>query len=198
MFDEKKVWDRLEEVEILSTPVRTPGAVDTLHFLAYHGLSHLWGEQRLIRDFALYAKHRGDDRVWREAVDKAEERGFLVMFLAAVQLAVTHENLDIPDFVAGLLTGKKNVQAMANRYGRQLESGGGIPALKTLLSRRHVWDSRWDRFQWFFRLLFKPNVYDHAWIRLPPALGPVYYLHRPLRLMWRSAFSRLQVKRNAC
>jgi hypothetical protein len=48
----------------------------------------------------------------------------------------------------------------------------------------------WDRWRYFWRLIWTPGTGDLAAVRLPEALFPLYRIVRIGRLMWRVARSR--------
>ncbi len=50
----------------------------------------------------------------------------------------------------------------------------------------------WDKLRYFATVVFAPQLTDRDFLRLPPALGFLYYAIRPLRLAWKWGWQFLQ------
>ncbi len=50
----------------------------------------------------------------------------------------------------------------------------------------------WDKLRYFATVVFAPQLTDCDFLRLPPALGFLYYVIRPLRLAWKWGWQFVQ------
>jgi hypothetical protein len=90
--------------------------------------------------------------------------------------------------VAAALAGEPRVAALQRQAWQQLFARGD--AAPPYLERNRFWlaarDGVADRAASLWLRLWTPTVNDWRFARLPDALYPLYYLVRPVRLVWHA------------
>ncbi len=165
---------------------------DLLVYLAAHGARHGWLRLFWLNDLA--ALMRGGSvcdwaRVLATADDHRQRRPLLMgLYLAGLLFEV-----DLPQVVQNALTADPSLSAQALKmvpilfpepadteaFPLHLPTWFGIRWISSLS------DSRRRRFTTLAQFAFVPNERDWARLRLPDPLFALYYLLRPLRLLWQ-------------
>ncbi|MBI5439660.1 MAG: nucleotidyltransferase family protein [Deltaproteobacteria bacterium] len=185
VLDDARAWERAETVDLVGVPVRTLGPVDTVVYLALHGMKHAWCSSYLVDDFARYAAARATAEVWCQVMEEARARGCLRLVLVAVALARLRSGAEFPAAVLEALGRDDRARGVAEALHRELDTREKERrGLRATLMRRHAWDTPGGRIRWLGRLLFTPNLNDLAFVRLPPRLSSLYLVVRPVRLAW--------------
>jgi hypothetical protein len=176
---------RRRTVELDGRTVATLGRDDALVALCLGGTSELWSRVRYAVDVAELLQARGAHD-WPGLLDRAGEDGTLRMVLLGVSLGCDHAGLALPGPVAAALAAEPGVAALQRRAWRGLFARGD--AAPPHLERNRFWlaarDRVGDRAASLWLRLWTPTVNDWRFVRLPDALYPLYYLVRPVRLVW--------------
>ena len=178
------VFARLERIWIGGRSVATLGGADLLLVLCAHGAKHQWERVAWICDVAeLLRRAAGLDP--EQVLARARPIGAERMTLLGLRLARDLLDAPLPDTVAR----RAQADAAVARLAVQVQSAlfrhtPGLPRDRAELSAFHLRaQDRWrDRLRYCARVALTPSTGDWAWLRLPDAVYPLYYVARPIRL----------------
>lgn len=176
------VWPCRRTAVLAGADVPDIDPVKTLLMLCMHGTKHEWTRLAWIIDVAqLLAAH--PDLDWKAVDREARNTGLWRTLALGVLLARRIADAPVPRTV---LRGFESVGAM-RRLAQFIDENlldpslrkppGLVPYAIRILSFRDC-----IRLILTFQI-FKPGPLDHAFVRLPRPLHPLYYLVRPLRLL---------------
>ncbi len=183
-LDLDDVWARLEPLPLGRTPIRTLCAEHLLFVLCTHGAKHCWERLGWICDVAeLLRSTPGLDL--DGGLERARDLGVHRMVLLAFRLARDLLDAPLPGTVARRVQGDGAVARLADHVESALfRHVPSPPRDRAELSPFHLRArERWrDRLRYCAQVALTPTPGDWAWLRLPDALYPLYYLVRPIRL----------------
>jgi len=165
---------------------------DLLLSLCVHGTKHLWERLSWITDIAqLLEVHPRLN--WASLLERARRTGTERMLLLG--LFVAHELLGapLPEQVAARMQTDPEIVPLANRIYAGLFAGaddkGGMSGyfLFQLKARRRLR----DKFN-YCRYVISPTEEDLTMLTLPAPLSFIYYVLRPLRMLWTGGPSHFQ------
>jgi hypothetical protein len=113
------LWERLETVTLLDTPVRTLVPEDVLLMLCVHGAKHHWGRLGWICDVAALL-HTYGEMDWQRMVERAEQLGSRRMLLLGVFLAHVLLGAALPEALRPRLQTDPLVLSLAAQVGAEL------------------------------------------------------------------------------
>ena len=187
-FDTGSLWRRQQRVPFFNTTVRTLAPEDLLVYLCVHGTKHYWLKLKWMCDVAEHVRAHPDLN-WEDVRRLAAEVG--------VQRVVRLSLLLVDGFRTGLLPASVRrwceEDPPARRLAEQVRDEWILclpPDRKATWWSRLWFDAR-ERERWRDRIPFLlhnlhiavwPSEKDRAFVRLPKALGVVYFLLRPVRL----------------
>ena len=178
-------------------PILSPEAL--LSYLCFHGSKHRWERLFWVCDVAeLINRHETWD--W-EALIRENEAQYNGRCLA-LGLVVAQQlfEISLPNYVSAWA-------------GQQLEPTGLLDQVYQEMAGEQIRVERTSELQSFYkqvaenrynarllesipakifevaRLVFFPNLKEFEWIRLPEALTPLYFLVRPVYVVWRFVIS---------
>jgi hypothetical protein len=147
-----------------------------------HGATHRWPRLEWICDVAELLR-RGTPVDWDRLLQRARASGAARMLGLGVQLA--HELLGAPlPLALATLAGDARVRALARAVYRHLpdERPDPNPGLKLAPFHLAMRERLRDRVRYAAAVLLAPSPLDLDAVPLPPALYPLYFAVRPLRL----------------
>ncbi|MEW6302148.1 MAG: nucleotidyltransferase family protein [Verrucomicrobiota bacterium] len=180
-----------EHLEIVDTSVAAPSAARLLLILCAHGCKHRWERLTWICDVAALLRARPNldwDEVTRLARATRSERMLHIGLLLAEALVA------VP--IPAPIRQRAHADTVAVSMSRMVASWLFLPRndLRTTLRKRWFLfrmreDFRdWLPLFWYYALWsITPNARDRQAMPLPRALGGLYYLIRPLRLLFKAA-----------
>jgi hypothetical protein len=185
--DEDAMWSRTERVNLKGHALLTLGAGDHLLFLCAHASKHGWPDLLSVADIAALLRSRPSLDL-RALIEEAARLHFKRMVLLGLLLAHRLARAALPEDVLGVINKDSAVTALGEGISTRLLAQSGTPSelerwavvLRTIERPR-------DRLQVLLSLVLLPTTSDHASLRLPRSLYPLYYLVRPLRLAGRGA-----------
>jgi hypothetical protein len=184
-----EVWWRLEAVRLAGVEVPTLGAEDTLLFFCLHAAKHDWASLHWLCDVAELLRSRPNlDWAWALAAARGGA-GRLVQ--VGLRLARTLLDAPVPE---GALAPDGTAEALAGEAARALLAGpaGGPRARQPWRSLYfRAMERRRDRWRLVHDLVLAPSVHEWRLLPLPPALAPLYYAVRPVRLLLKEGRSRM-------
>ncbi|HVB79804.1 MAG TPA: nucleotidyltransferase family protein [Candidatus Binataceae bacterium] len=200
-LDGEDLWRRAVRIEIEGVAVRTLAPADHLLYLCAHGAKHGWQALGGICDLAelIRASSRASPIDWDDLCARAKRAGADRALGLGVLLA--HELLDaaVPAGVLEVARREPAVMRAARGFIRYASNPG---------DRGPGFYQRWSvplrviakpgaRLRYLAARALLPSADDREFLRLPPALYPLYYLLRPVRVAFKegpAAWRRLVVR----
>jgi hypothetical protein len=199
-------WDRLQRQPTGVVAGWRPQTEDYLLFLCGHPATHCWSRLGWIADIARFIHVHRETLDWNAALARARQVGGLRVLLVGVELASAFTGVAIPSVVRELAAADRRALSVASELReRLLAPASEAPHLTGtyrfveggwlyMRSRERIRDKA-SSAAFLVRVAravpaFTPNENDRASIPLPPALGFLYYVVRPIRLLTKygSAF----------
>lgn len=179
----RELWERSVSTTLAGHPVKTFAMEDLVLMLVVHGAKHTWNRLDQVSTLAaVLTNNPGLD--WSVVEQRAREHGAHRMLLLGVQLAATWFSAPTPTRLGRLAADDSCVAALALELSHVWFTPepvhlGVLPTLRLHLRMR---ERRFDRIRHCFWLAITPGIQDWLEFHLPPALYPLHYCLRPLRL----------------
>jgi hypothetical protein len=191
-LDEASLWENSGLDSFEGTTIKTLAPEDLLLSLTVHGAKHLWERLSWIADIAQLLEVY-PDLDWTRLLERARRSGTERMLLLG--LYVAHELLDakLPAGVREQFETDQEIALLAGQIYSRLFAGGSEASgmsgyfIFQLKARRRLR----DKFN-YCRYVVSPTEEDLTLLSLPAPLSFVYYLLRPLRMIWTGGPSHLQ------
>ena len=196
----ESVGDRLQEVSLGGTKVRTLSDEDLLIVICVHSAKHLWQQLKWICDVGELVRAR-PNLDWDKTMRRAEELGSKRMLLLGLFLAENLLGTTLPKEVQRRVAADPVVRPLAEEATHYLFRGmeavitghlNGYPgngrpgySARSLFYIKAM-DRLRDRVQYCVRFAATSNEEDYDVVSLPDALFPLY---RGVRLMRLSGLS---------
>jgi hypothetical protein len=191
-LDEESLWENSGLDSFEGTTIKTLAPEDLLLSLCVHGAKHLWERLSWIADIAQLLEVYTDLN-WARLLERARRSGTERMLLLGLYVAHDLLGAKLPAHVAAQFKVDAEINALAGQiYSRLLAEGseaGGMSGyfLFQLRVRRRLR----DKFN-YCRYVVSPTEEDLTLLSLPAPLSFVYYVLRPLRMLWTGGPSHLQ------
>jgi hypothetical protein len=183
----EKTWQNRCTVELLSQKIPVLSPEHSLLSLCIHGTKDHWRTLRIMADIAhLISRHPTLN--WKALVSDAKEIGCLRMLCVGLHLSQQVCGLELPGEVLGLIRKERKTVKLASKYLYQLpiiERSGKTGKLYETFALINSMDSFGPRIHYLGHFAFTPTPLDWKFIKLPEFLYPLYYLVRPLRLLFK-------------
>jgi hypothetical protein len=197
-LEEESLWENLHTDTFAGMPINALAPEDLLLSLCVHGTKHLWERLSWITDIAqLLEVHPNLN--WPSLLERARRTGTERMLLLGLHVARELLGAPLPTEVEVRLQADPEIIPLARQIYAGLfagEAGGnagngasGISGyfIFQLKARRRLR----DKFN-YCRYVISPTEEDLTLLSLPAPLSFVYYLLRPLRMIWTGGPSHLQ------
>ena len=184
-YDPEGVWRRLTTVRLGDSTLEIMSVEDTLLSLCVHGSRHLWGRLAWVCDVAeLVAKHEQMD--WERISAQAKMSGSWRMLAVGLLLALELFEAPLPLSIKEKVIADDTVRRLAARIAvDSFRESVRPPTLSHTFSYNlHVRERLSDRLAYFCFML-SPTDADLAAVSLPTGMGFLYYLLRPIRMIYR-------------
>lgn len=181
-LDADRLLERLEPTTFCGRPIRTITREDTLLLLCMHGSTHAWQRLEWIADVARLAE--GGNLDWDRCLGEAGRLGARRMLHVGLILGSRLLGAALPEQIRAEADRDRTAVALAEEVTRTLCSGP-LPDGSTEHRRFHLRSRERlrDRVEHVLRLALTPYVRDWAVVPLPRALGFLYYVIRPFRVL---------------
>lgn len=186
-------WDIRTTIDVLGRPVRAIPADMLFLFICAHGSRHFWDRLKWVCDVGeMIRSHRDLD--WTETMATARSAGVARVVHMAVLLAESLVGAGAPQHVLDAArrdSKAAHLAALAVDHpltGRThwLQSGAAQRKFTMATKERIL-----DRARYFADVTIQPTEEDYEWVTLPGALGFLYPLLRPVRLLVKGVNRRL-------
>lgn len=176
------VWPSRQTALLAGASVPKVAPELMLLVLCMHGSKHVWSRLIWICDVGRHLAS-SPDLDWEAVLRVARRAGLMRPVALGVLLAQALTGAEVPAAVLGRFGSDRLMERFAGEIGENLFDAPGqapqasVPYGVCLLSRQ-------DRMRMLVSLeSLRPNDRDRAFLRLPRALDPLYYVVRPLRLL---------------
>ncbi|HZH29302.1 MAG TPA: nucleotidyltransferase family protein [Pyrinomonadaceae bacterium] len=197
-LDEDSLWENLHMDTFAGMQINALPPEDLLLSLCVHGTKHLWERLSWIADIAqLLEVH--PDLNWPSLLARAHSTGTERMLLLGLHVARELLGAPLPMEVEVRLRADSEIvplarQIYAGLFAGEADGDAGSDAsgisgyfIFQLKARRRLR----DKFN-YCRYVISPTEEDLTLLSLPAPLSFVYYLLRPLRMLWTGGPSHLQ------
>jgi hypothetical protein len=181
------VWPRRRIATLAGAEVPDLDPEIKLLVLCMHGSKHAWSRLIWICDVGqLLASSPGLD--WREVTEEAKRVGLWRTLVLGVLLAHRVAGATVPQAVLRRFESDATACSLARHIQENLFDAPGSAPMGRMPYNMHLLGFH-DRVRLLLSLdVLRPNERDRAAIHLPPSLDFLYYLVRPVRILWdRSA-----------
>jgi len=191
-LEEDALWENLQTDTFEKMPINALAPEDLLLSLCVHGAKHLWERLSWIADIAQLLEVHADLN-WASLLEHARRTGTERMLLLGLYVAHDLLGARLPAQVVGQLQAEPEITPLANQiYARLFEDGSEASGMSgyfifQLKARRRLR----DKFN-YCRYVISPTEEDLTLLTLPAPLSFIYYLLRPLRMLWTGGPSHLQ------
>jgi hypothetical protein len=186
------VFAATQRVRIGGADVPTLGNEATLIFLLLHGMKHDWASLGWLCDVAELVRRQAID--WQAVLAWSDRRG--PRRFIDIGLGLAHSLLDAPVPEQVLQRGMRDeivgqtVRALAQKLFEPV-SGDGSPVASSIgLTYFRAMQCRRDQLRFLHDVVLRPTSLEWNAAPLPPALDPLHYFVRPVRLLWKHARPR--------
>ena len=187
----EQMWKEKCTVQVLDKRIETLSLENTILFICLHGAKHGWKQLKWIVDLAYYYPLIPEN-AWTALLDYAKRNGLSRQLSLGLLLASDLVGLTIPGNIHDLISSDPHAQELASKVAASLFRGTlQISLMNDYLfygSTRERWK---DRFCYFIELIFVPKNPDWNTLLLPEWLYFMYYLTRPIRLLYLASKSLL-------
>ena len=198
------LWERSQERTLLDQTIHILGQTDNLCYLITHGAGHGFRQLRWLLDiFELIKK---EDFPIPQLYRAMKDRGVAMLLLETLLLLYRLPGFDMPDWAAETLAMERTGDGVSVRWSREADQDLRkaeqlVQAVHPLLIRNNPeegLDGRRYRHMLptlgkkpiFLLSLFEPRAEDIEWVNLPDRWFFLYYLVRPVHILWRLTFGR--------
>ena len=179
------MWQDLSVVHIFDKDVYSLSVENTITYACLHGAMHSWNQLKWIVDLA-YLCQSISEISWPTLMDHARCKGLFRQVCLGLLLAEALVDVELPLLVHNQIKTDRFAQVLASRVKTNLFTISNEPPLiadlKFYLRTRERWQ---DRLKLLLDVIFIPKQRDWLTVSLPENLFFLYYVFRPLRLLYR-------------
>lgn len=186
------LWDRLEWIELGGTRLPALGINDLLIYLCLHGSRHSWERFGWICDIhQLILSKRSID--WEQLHTDSCKLGSEKVVALGLRLISDFFGFEVPNETWQKALCDPVFGEMSREIRDRLFTAESTPVQigDRYLNHLKLKERSFDRFKlhyhyltWYSRIIFTPNEADRNVIVLPRILDPLYYVTRPVRLIY--------------
>ena len=178
------MWEQLTSVQVFDKKINTLSPENTILFICLHGAKHGWKQLKWIVDLAYYYQ-LFPENAWSDLLKNAKQYGLFRQVCLGLLLAEELVGLTIPANVHALISEDPRAKELASKVSASLFRGVAQTSLINDYLFYGSTQERWrDRFHYFTNLILVPKNPDWNALQLPESLYFLYYLFRPLRLLY--------------
>jgi len=206
-FNCEDLWERLHRISVCGKMMPCASPEDLMLVLCVHGAKHIWERLEWICDVAeLLNSHQEMDWEWikERAIQLRSERMVFLGLYLANDLLGAH----LPSMALQFIKTDRKIESLASQVYRRLffrapnrfgffekpltEEGILIKDVCFQAGARDRWQDRLKYLSGIAQLALTPTGKDYKLLSLPVILSCLYYLIRPLRLIWESSLVPLR------
>ncbi len=194
------LWDNISSIDIHQQAIPTFGLNDTILITAVNALKEYWSS-RLYRfcDLAeLIHSHPQPD--WNRIFNRAKQLGLQNTLFTALIVCEKLLSAPIPREISAVITRQHKLSPIVDELVSQIElveqtnSEANYRKTRIVPSDKHyflalqdTWPRKW---QFWLKWALTPTAADREFLLIPTSLSALYYLLRPIRLLFSKRPSR--------
>ncbi|MGI8838458.1 MAG: nucleotidyltransferase domain-containing protein [Pyrinomonadaceae bacterium] len=185
-LDAQAVLRRREEFINQGVSISTFSIEDTVLYLCFHGSKHYWSRLEWISSLAEFIRSNAAID-WPTVISRAKTLHAGRILALGLLIAQDLEDVDLPELT---FLSSKDIEFMrkcAGEFEARLFAGGTKwPTQMEMFSYNlKIMDRKRDAMVGLLRSAMVPTMSDWQVVNLPRPLHPLYYLLRPVRLIWK-------------
>jgi len=199
------LWERLGSIDLAGTRVSALGTNDLLIYLCLHGSRHSWERFGWICDIHQLILSKGSID-WEQLHIDSAKLGCEKVVALSLRLILDFFGFEVPDenwqkALSDPIFGEMSREIKARLFAQETTS---VQIGDRYLNHLKLKERSFDRFKlhyhylsWYSRIILTPNEVDRNALALPRMLDPLYYITRPVRLIYnyvRKAWTGRQVE----
>lgn len=175
----------LHNIEMDGNSVKTLSPENSLILLCVHGAKHAWERLGWIADI-IQTIERTVTIDLPGAVETAKMSGGLRMLLLGLNLSKTVSSVRLPTCITDEIDKDNCVMKLTQQILSRLDANVDFHenSRSDISFQLAVRERRRDKLKYLSSLVFTPSYGDWQAIDLPAGLCPVYFIIRPIRLLW--------------
>ena len=183
------MWKEKCTIQVLDKRIETLSLKNTILFICLHGAKHGRKQLKWIVDLAYYYQIFPEN-AWPALLEYAKKNGKSRQLSLGLLLAEDLVGLTIPANIHALISKDPRAQELASKVSASLSRGVAQTSLMSdYLFYGSTRQRRKDRVRYFIELIFVPRTSDWNTLQLPECLYFLYYLFRPIRLIYLASKS---------
>ena len=176
-----ELLDSPQRLSLGNTVLSAPDDGELARLLAGHGTKEGWLYLKWLRDFAVLVDGKRD-LDWTKIHYAAERQHAGDTVLVACGMAQEVLGIPPPGSLESPLRSSTRVRALVGELSRRLRRGEPASGRAGNLSDILLCQRKIDRILFMALMAIHPTASDHAALRLPEPLWPLYYVARPFRV----------------
>jgi hypothetical protein len=181
-LDAAEIRARLTLIDVAGRPTPTFCPEDLLAYLCVHGAKHGWGELAWVCDLDRLIDVYPLD--WDAILSRASRQRMSRIVSLGLCLAQDLLGSNLPPEVSRRVHADARAVALAASIRARLRNGRPWRSRDVLILQFRLMEGTWRKFRFFWYLLH-PTPTDWRSLGIPESMFPVYYLTRPIRLVWK-------------
>jgi len=186
------LWERLESIELAGTRLPALGINDLLIYLCLHGSRHSWERFGWICDIHQLILSK-DSIDWKQLYIDSGGLGSEKVVALGLRLIRDFFGFEVPDKGWQNAISDPVFAEMSREIKARLftPESTAVEIGERYLNHLKLKERSFDRFKlhyhyltWYSRIILTPNEVDRNALMLPRVLDPLYYLTRPVRLLY--------------
>jgi hypothetical protein len=181
---QEKMWQELDSVMVYDKEIHSLSSANTILYACLHGAKHSWKQLKWIVDLA-YLGQPLSEQSWLALLGQAKQKGFFRQVCLGLLLAEDLVDVVLPAGVRDLVNTDHEALFMASQVKADMftepEKPSQFAGYKFYFKTRERWQ---DRLRYLIDMIFIPKNPDWLTISLPEDLFFLYYVFRPLRLLY--------------
>lgn len=181
-IDMGDIWKRAEKNTVFGREVLGFSQSDLLLYLCVHGAKHGWERLSWICDLAMLIKKNEVD--FDGVIRLAEEAGCIRLLFLGLLLAEELQLVKLPPPLIERIRADLEISELAAIAISNMFSDREKLASPYKLFYLRATDRMMDRTTIYINDTIRPHVIDYEFIKLPDSLYPLYFIVRPIRLIY--------------
>jgi hypothetical protein len=184
-LDLEYMWRNSRVIDLYGAHFRYLPPEDTLTILYVHGSRSRWEQLKLVCDLAALLSACGGSMDWRLVMRRAGEQRSRRMLYLGLRLADELLGATMPGEILEKARADSAVSVLCTTFRKKLfpETHESDPVIESVACFLQMREKFLDRCLFILRYWTTPNEKDHMFLVLPPGLGYLSYLVRPVRLL---------------
>lgn len=178
------MWQGVDSIQLYEKNVETLSLKNTIFFMCMHGAKHCWNQLKWIVDLAYICKSLSENTLLT-IIEQARQIGLFRQVSLGLLLAKQLVDLALPYKIMQIIEKDSQIQALVSQVKENMfveaPASTQIESYIFYLRTRERWQ---DRLLYLIDIIFLPKTPDWLAISLPESLFFLYFLIRPIRLLY--------------